>query len=436
MPSVPDCHIESGVRSAFGKWTNQRTLPSLGTNSGALQLPFQRWHKFKEAFAPEIIERAVRECPSHVERCIDPFGGSGTTALACQFLGVHPVVAEINPYLADVIEAKLSSYSFVESLTSDLDQVINSDTQETHDAHIERFRSFPPTFVEPGRKGRWVFDRPVAERISALLYAIESLDSPLHQRLFRVLLGGVLVEVSNVFVSGKGRRYRRQWSDRDVPSSRVSVSFAKAATEAIEDIRRYSDRPSLSYELRRVDSRDSLRNIAPCELAVFSPPYPNSFDYTDVYNLELWMLGYLTGREANAKLRLATLSSHVQISRFFPDAPDGSPLLCDVISRLEDRRENLWNRHIPEMIGAYFGDLLDVLRQLQQILVSNGLAWIVVGDSCYAGIQVPVALILRELAAEHGWRPVQTDELRTIRTSAQQGGELKLSEQLLVLQNG
>jgi len=31
----------------------------------------------------------------------------------------------------------------------------------------------------------------------------------------------------------------------------------------------------------------------PVDAAIFSPPYPNSFDYTDVYNLELWVLGYL-----------------------------------------------------------------------------------------------------------------------------------------------
>ena len=34
--------------------------------------------------------------------CIDPFGGSETTALACQFLGAAPTTIELNPYLADL----------------------------------------------------------------------------------------------------------------------------------------------------------------------------------------------------------------------------------------------------------------------------------------------------------------------------------------------
>jgi len=83
----------------------------MGTNAGSVELPFQNWRRFKEAFAPELIAQAVRHSSVRVRSCLDPFGGSGTTALACQFLNVHPVTIEVNPFLADLIEAKLSKYS-------------------------------------------------------------------------------------------------------------------------------------------------------------------------------------------------------------------------------------------------------------------------------------------------------------------------------------
>ncbi len=67
----------------FEEWTKGRTVSSLGTNSGALELPFQSWKHFKEAFAPELVARAIAQNPIPVKRCLDPFGGSGTTALAC-----------------------------------------------------------------------------------------------------------------------------------------------------------------------------------------------------------------------------------------------------------------------------------------------------------------------------------------------------------------
>jgi DNA modification methylase len=98
------------MQVAFENWTQGRLVPTLGTNSGAEKLPFQSWRHFKEAFAPELVARAISESGRLLKRCIDPFGGSGTTALACQFLGVEPITIEVNPYLADLIEAKLASY--------------------------------------------------------------------------------------------------------------------------------------------------------------------------------------------------------------------------------------------------------------------------------------------------------------------------------------
>ena len=181
----------------------------------------------------------------------------------------------------------------------------------------ERFLSAPRTFVEPGHNGRWIFGVDVAERILALRDAIEDLGDEAHRRLFRVLLGGVLVQASNVVVSGKGRRYRQRWAERVVPPERLPELFIASARNAIRDIHRFGRRAVNSYEVLRGDSRITLQRVESCELAVFSPPYANSSDYTDIYNVELWALGYLDGSRANSRLRSATLSSHVQVSRDF-----------------------------------------------------------------------------------------------------------------------
>jgi hypothetical protein len=99
-----------GDAVSFNAWVAGRRIESIGTNAGAHVLPFQAWRHFKEAFAPELIQRAISESPIPVRNCLDPFGGSGTTALACQFLGVRPTSIEVNPFLADLIEAKLAQY--------------------------------------------------------------------------------------------------------------------------------------------------------------------------------------------------------------------------------------------------------------------------------------------------------------------------------------
>jgi len=154
------------VLVTFDEWTRGRTVASLGTNSGANELPFQSWRHFKEAFAPELVAQAVTQSTIPVTRCLDPFGGSGTTALACQFLGVHPITAEVNPFLADLIEAKLSLYD-PDKLAHDLGTVVRTAASSAVNADC-LFAHAPKTFVEPGVNGRWVFDRSIADRIAAL----------------------------------------------------------------------------------------------------------------------------------------------------------------------------------------------------------------------------------------------------------------------------
>lgn len=404
----------------------------MGTNSGAPTLPFQKWRHFKEAYTPELVARAIEQNPVAVKKCLDPFGGSGTTAIACQFLGVKPLTIEVNPYLADLIHVKLTSYN-TDALARDLGRVLRWARKDRYKQSLGMPVGAPSTLVEPGVAGKWVFDRLVAQMLAALLRAIERVTDEEHRRLFKVLLGGILLEVSNVVVNGKGRRYRRCWKDNPRDPRNVNRFFGQAVRHAISDIHRFRDRAMLEFHVVRGDARMQIHGLPQCDLAVFSPPYPNSFDYTDVYNLELWILGYLDGRSANRSLRESTLCSHVQIARRFPDAPCTSPLLCKTLERLDHSTDQLWNPHIPKMIGSYFADLLQVLSGLHVTLNPRGTAWIVVGDSRYASVHIPTAAILAEIAASAGFYVLSVEPFRSMRSSVQQGGRHELEETLLVL---
>ena len=414
----------------FAEWTQSRSIASFGTNAGADELPFQTWRNFKEAYPPELIARAVEESAIPVRECLDPFGGSGTTALSCQFLGIRPTTIEVNPFLADLIEAKLARYD-ADALARDLGEVAKL-LSETPDAALERLSYLPATFVEPGVKDRWIFDRAVASSISALQTAIEKIEKENHRRLFLVLLGGILISVSNVVISGKGRRYRRGWRERNRLPTCVDQAFFESARRAIGEIHRYANRSESSYQLIRGDCRTSV-NGGPWDLAIFTPPYPNSFDYTDVYNVELWMLGYLRSSDANRVLRQATLASHVQTSRSFALPPEGSLILETAIKRLVEARAMLWDHRIPEMVGAYFADLMSVVGRIHGSLSPAGSIWLVVGESRYADVHIATAEITAELVEASGWRIKGFEPFRSMRSSAQQGGHPELAETLIMI---
>ena len=102
------------------------------------------------------------------------------------------------------------------------------------------------------------------------------------------MLGSLLVELSNATVNGKGRRYRKNWQRRDVTAADVEDSFERAFYTVFTDLCSYPKRRCTEFTLLRGDARKLLSTAGPFDAAIFSPPYPNSFDYTDIYNIELW----------------------------------------------------------------------------------------------------------------------------------------------------
>jgi hypothetical protein len=430
--------VQYGNKNKLSEWIQNRYPKYLSTNAGTLHVAFQNWRRFKEAFAPGLIERAVQETERDlgyaINICADPFGGSGTTPLACQFLGINSSTIELNPFLADLIEAKLSFYH-PDILTDAFAQIVNRAPAIEKTIDHDLFPNAPATFVEPGSGGRFLFFQRIALRIAAYREAIREVSCTNAQRFFRVMLASIVVGVSNAVVSGKGRRYRRHWQIRVPDPSAVDFAFSDACLKAMYEIRRYSNRPTFEFKLLLGDARSEIDQIGMHELSVFSPPYPNSFDYTDVYNIELWTLGYLDSAEANRMLRNQTLRSHVQIKRSFSAGPSASLTLGQTIGNLNRVRPRLWDHDIPQMIEAYFDDMRTILRGLRKQMPTGGRIYIVVGDSRYAGIDIRVARILTEEARNLGLEPLTTESFRSMRASPQQGGRRELPENLVTLRS-
>jgi DNA modification methylase len=427
--------LDSVHRNFLDCWLElSRSLVPETSNQPALSMPYQRWFKFKEAFAPAFVVETIRALPYEPRHCLDPFGGSGTTALTCQFLGIGSTTIETNPFLADLIESKLISYD-IGQLRQTFRQVIRRAKKRKLSARTvnHSFPGSPRTFVEPGDGERWVFNREVAEAVLALRSEIDEVDDTTCRRFLRVMLGCRLIEVSNVVVNGKGRRYRSSWKKRSVTPTDVFAAFEEACLIGFADIESFRRRRQSDYAVLRGDSRELIKQCKSADFILTSPPYPNSFDYTDIYNVELWALGYLTSSIDNHNLRMRTLRSHVQIAHDKGIAECASPVLHSTYRTLVRHRDKLWNPRIPEMICLYFEDLERVLKGCRAVLRKGGYVVMALGNSRYAGVVIDVPRILCDLIESLGFELVKKQSVRSMRASSQQGGRQVLTESLLWL---
>ena len=339
-------------------------------------------------------------------------------------LGVDSVSIELNPFLADLARAKVTPLS-PSAVLKDCRTLISRTKILKGD--YKPPSGAPSTLVEPGDSKRYIFSREAFAAARALVRESRKLPEG-HARLARILLGSVLVENSNIVVNGKGRRYRKNFMDRRRDARNIFESFESAVEAATADLSSFSNARRTRHIVHNADARVQLRRLRKVDAAIFSPPYPNSFDYTDVYNLELWMLGYFNAPIDNRRLRAQTLRSHVQYKWDQRGFECQSIRLQETVHALRQKRDELWNKNIPDMISLYFEDLFVVFRELKRILSVGRHVTVAIGDSQYAGVLVNVAGILCEVVEPLGFRVATSAPIRSMRTSAQHGGRFELAE--------
>ena len=406
----------------------QNLQAPLSTAQGVKDVPFQRWFNFKEAFSPQFVIDSIAKTPIKVNEVLDPFGGSGTTALTTQLLGLKPTTIEVNPFISDLIQSKLQTYD-LDSLINDWMYVVKGITKfEPNLSNL--YSNGPSTLYRRDGIERWLFEIDVLKRITQYKMAIEALTNMTNRCLFKVLLGSVLIPLSNVVISGKGRRYRKNWQSRIITVRDVDKLLEQKVNDAIFDISKYSGRKSNAFNLLRGDSREKIKEVEQSDLVLFSPPYPNTFDYTDIYNVELWVLGYLNSPDENKRLRQSTLRSHVQ-TKFEVVKPPKSKTLSTTLDKLNSVREQLWNKQIPDMVGSYFSDIESILMESKRLLSPGGMVGIVIGDSRYANIKIDTAQITKEISDNLGLAFKEETTIRIMKSSAQQGWAKDLDETAL-----
>jgi len=400
--------------------------------------PFYRWYSFVEGFSGNFVKSIIRELDCTPSLCLDPFSGSGTTPLACQELGIKCLSFEINPFLHDLTKAKLYrryDRQFFEDTIDMLEQGLVK-----HEDTWEYPKLDPQTLFEREHLKKWILNRQVAWAIFDILTEIENLldDSEGHHKLLlRMALASNLLDVSNVFRNGKCLSYKPNWQSHGLSRRDVHKKFISFCRNVIlQDMQQLNsdDKMVDNYHLcRNGDARKLIKDLEDqsVDLVITSPPYLNSRDYTDIYRLELWMLGYLKSYADERELRKSTLRSHVQILW-----PNEETLkinrLTEVLKELEKHREELWNRSIPEMIKGYFADMNVIFEALYKKLKGKSKVYLTVGNSSYCEQTIETDAIIAEIAEMNRF---QVDEIRVARylkSSGQQDSK-KIRESIIVL---
>ncbi|CYV89186.1 TPA: DNA adenine methylase [Streptococcus suis 92-1400] len=399
-----------------------------------------RWYPFVEGYSSEFINSIVDEQSQNIELCLEPFSGSGTTALELSSRGINCISFEVNPFMYTLSKAKLKVSRYrVRTIKSHIFKM-KKHISCLVDENVEIYSEFS-TLIEGEDKKKWNIDREVFIAIEKLKSAIKSLSTTLYKEVYEVCLANVLLQYSNLYRNGKCLSYKKNWKEKQYSQKEVIDSFFKFIKEIIiADIKEQSSNTfSNNLLLYRGDSRKLIFEKVEDEsidLIITSPPYLNSRDYTDSYMLELKALDFLTDHSDIKKLREQTIRSHVQLK--IPHLSGvKSKILDAAMSEIKSRNQKslMWNSEILNMIIAYFEDMQIIFEGMYQKLKSGRCVYFNVSNSAYFGVLINTLEICSEIAENIGFKVIEIREARYLNTSPQQKEKVgKLLEGVLVLE--
>ena len=378
------------------------------------------WFEIKEGYSFDLLDNVLKDLKIDKKSgfILDPFSGSGTTILQSSIIGFNSVGIEVNPFLKFLSKVKCQKYS------------------DDYEFYKKRFlkinfqnkKKYPLPKLSISTK---LFKEQIDIILKIKKWILDIKNQKVKDLFFCAFLCS-LDAASYAKKDGNGLKY---------PKNKKPRNFKKVFVNNIEkfifDKKKIKilKKPEICLGnnikiLKKKNFNQKYRNkIALC---LFSPPYANCFDYTEVYKTELWFGDFITDYKDLKKLRNSSLSSH--LNKNFSQIETLNQIK-PYVKKISSKK--LWSNKIIKMIKNYFYEMNILLKTIYDLLNNNGKCVIVVGNSSYGNITIPTDIIFEKLSKKIGFKKSYIIEARKLGTSSQQYKKIddpkKLRESLVVL---
>lgn len=378
--------------------------------------PIHRWYSYLEGYSSCLIEDLLKEVGTdRVQTVYDPFCGTGTTSLVASKYGITSYYSETNPFMQQVIEAKVNC---VKALR---DSGIRSSQLRALLSKVEEY-NYQYRISEDGWDGfEKFFDPDVLNQLRDLLEIVNSISEPNTHRIALILLASVTVRASKMIRQGDLRCAKE--TEKTDDDRNIVKNYIEKILMAIDDIES-DDCPTLAPTIcLNADARDiDVEDIIDC--VITSPPYLNGTNYIRNTKLELKLAGYVhSAKDLPLFHSKGIIAGINNVSR---RKAEFEPHEC-VKPYLEELEPVAYDKRIPVMIAGYFHDMEQVIERLSHALKDNGVFIMDIGDSQFAGVHIPTHDILANICSDYGFELYSEEVLRERRSK----NGMVLSQRLL-----
>jgi DNA modification methylase len=381
------------------------------TQKGNLKETRYGWLRLTPAFSVHLVNDLLDREPQAPGPTLDPFGGTGTTALVCAERGVPSYTADINPFLVWLTTVKTARYS-----ADDVDELYRASVGV--DAAIQNMDGQLEWFPSLHQIEKW-WDTATLHALGRAMAHLKATEvSPKVSNLLLLAFCRTSIARASVSFGHQSMSFKRKKEGEKALSGRELVDLTSEAWTAAIRMIGGSAQSAISRPPRveLCDARQLAGGFGDGQIGrvITSPPYPNRMSYVRELRPYMYWLGYLSDGRAAGELDWQAIggtwgSATSNVGKWTPSETRHVPHLGfdEILERISERSD-LLSRYVHK----YFFDMLEHVAAVKKILVPGGSLHYIVGNSKFYDVLLPVEQIYAGMFEEAGFTDVKVETIR------------------------
>lgn len=335
-------------------------------------------HVYPAKFPSLIAQKAIDYCKKNrikINTVSDIFCGCGTVAVEAKRLGYNFYGCDLNPVAVMIASVKSSTYDIltVENYYKIIEQNFNSiEITNKYETANDRLKYW---YIESQYNKLYFLKETILNCISQENY----------RQLFLCIFSSILKSTSKWLTKSIKPQIDPQKEVHDVFES--FRKQYKIFLNAIKEIN-YLHETNVEIECKNVLCITKKNCV---DLIITSPPYVTSYEYADLHQLSTLWLEYTDDYK---KLRENSIGSLYNSPKGnYNDLSEFEKNIVDKMSKGSKRKA----------VERYYSDMNAVVKKAKELLVSNGVMVMVIGDTEYKGLKMQNAYALAECMIMNGF---------------------------------
>jgi DNA modification methylase len=335
------------------------------------------------------VRKIIEDYAKESKLIVDLFAGCGTTLVEAKVHGIPSLGTDINPVAQLITKVKttpinptLLQQSYVE-LASTL-----AEYQEDDYLGIEKHERIDYWFT-PSQKAKVAF---LYDKVTNANVDNDTKD------FFYVCISHILKNCSWWLQSGTKpqRDMEKNLADPLEEFKRHCNKMIGWNEKFFNELMQRSNL-AIPCEIRLEDARHTSIANESVSAIITSPPYVTSYEYADIHQLTAFWMEYISDiHEFRKKFIGSSYSGNISLT--VPNCEQAQNIVNDLAMK---------SKNIAHNVAQYFNDMQDVAKEMARILVPQGYACIVIGNTKIKEVQIKSAEVFFEFLQNVGLKKVK-----------------------------